>query len=205
MAFAIKGEVKGVAPLLLAMSNVKRSVTNRIARASILKGARIIRAAARKFLRPGHGYESGLLRKSIDVVIRTYKTGVTLAIIGPRTGMKQRVVVGGGRGALLSAKGSSRVMRRRGHHVRTEDPTRIAHLVEYGTQPHAVGKGSQRVRRVLFIFSRAGVQRGWVHPGTDPRPFMRPALASTKAQVAAAVQAGMMADLARLAAKGSAA
>lgn len=53
---------------------------------------------------------------------------------------------------------------------------RVAHLVEFGTQPHSMAKGAS-VRKGLLQdvppFS----------PGTPPRPFMRPAYENTKHEV----------------------
>ena len=53
-----------------------------------------------------------------------------------------------------------------------------AHFVEYGTRPHAVGKGS-----ILEVFARSKAkkkQTGGTHPGTAPQPFMRPAFETKK-------------------------
>ena len=58
------------------------------------------------------------------------------------------------------------------------NPAKYAHLVEFGTKPHPIGKGIKaKARRALSrILSSAGIsaQRG-MHPGTPPRPFLRPA------------------------------
>ena len=48
-----------------------------------------------------------------------------------------------------------------------------AHLVEFGVNPHRVGKGSNS--RTLF-----GKQRGRLHPGAEAQPFMRPAFDNKK-------------------------
>jgi HK97 gp10 family phage protein len=57
-----------------------------------------------------------------------------------------------------------------------------AHMVEFGTRPHKIGK----VGRMLWINGR------WVyapvnHPGSRPRPFMRPAADSTAQTATVAV------------------
>lgn len=48
-----------------------------------------------------------------------------------------------------------------------------AHMVEYGTQPHHMGKGA-----ITTVFKRSKKTAnpvGAMHPGARPRPFMRPA------------------------------
>jgi HK97 gp10 family phage protein len=55
-----------------------------------------------------------------------------------------------------------------------------AHLVEFGTAPHRVGKGSDS--RKLF-----GKKRGRLHPGAKPQPFMRPAFDNKAAEAVAKV------------------
>lgn len=53
---------------------------------------------------------------------------------------------------------------------------RIAHLVEFGTQPHSMAKGAS-VRRGLLQ------DRPPWSPGTPPKPFVRPAFEATKDRV----------------------
>lgn len=53
-----------------------------------------------------------------------------------------------------------------------------AHFVEHGTRPHAVGKGS--IARQWKRSTREVVQKGGMHPGARPRPFMRPAFEAKK-------------------------
>lgn len=55
-----------------------------------------------------------------------------------------------------------------------------AHFVEYGTEPHAVGKGS--ISRVFKRSKRSIIQLGRTHPGARPRPFMRPAFDAKSAE-----------------------
>lgn len=77
--------------------------------------------------------------------------------------------------------------RRRGHTVTsnikaTGPHAHVAHLVEFGTRPHNISAKANGWLSFLNIF-RLSVQ----HPGTKPRPFMRPALdgQATAAVVAA--------------------
>lgn len=52
----------------------------------------------------------------------------------------------------------------------------MAHLIELGTQPHSVKKGAS-VRKGIFVGHKP------FHPGTRPRPFVRPAFDATKDDV----------------------
>lgn len=51
------------------------------------------------------------------------------------------------------------------------NPRRYGHLVERGTRPHAVGRGSN---------SKLGIQKGLRHPGTPAQRFMERAFDSRK-------------------------
>lgn len=80
-------------------------------------------------------------------------------------------------------------------------PAFYAHLVEGGTKPHAVGKGSKLGRK-----GKADVgQTGKKHPGAKAQPFLKPAFESTKAEAAGAALAvmgeGISREIARVAAK----
>ncbi len=58
-----------------------------------------------------------------------------------------------------------------------EDPANIAHLVEFGTQSHALAKGDVVKERI---------QKGDIHPGARPYPYMRPAWDEQKGAAEAA-------------------
>ena len=53
---------------------------------------------------------------------------------------------------------------------------RIAHLIEFGTQPHSLRKGAS-VRKRIFIGEAP------MHSGDRPEPFFRPAFEMTKGEV----------------------
>ncbi|MCC6426280.1 MAG: HK97 gp10 family phage protein [Phycisphaerales bacterium] len=67
---------------------------------------------------------------------------------------------------------------RGGLEVGKVDPRHYAHLVEFGTRPHAVGKDSELATRVNSSRKGSGVQLGKQHPGARAKPFMRPAFDS---------------------------
>ncbi|HLO41013.1 MAG TPA: HK97-gp10 family putative phage morphogenesis protein [Phycisphaerales bacterium] len=82
-----------------------------------------------------------------------------------------------------SSRGSGWVLK--GDYIEGDDafirPRTYAHLVEFGTRPHATGKGSQLKDRLNSKRKGSGVQFGHHHPGARARPFMRPAFDSQAA------------------------
>lgn len=68
---------------------------------------------------------------------------------------------------------------------------RYAHLVEYGTAPHAIGKGSRTKKRGRREVS----QVGGLHPGAKARPFMRPTLDTKHDEAIAAIAAEAKSEL----------
>ena len=113
--------------------------------------------------------ETGLLKKSIGTKQKKYpKNGVVVAIVGPRTGFAQDVVVDTPYGKMKSRR----------------DPAKYAHLVEYGTRAHSTAAlSNNKIRpnksgevseenRLGFAIAMQG---GDNHPGATPKPFMRPA------------------------------
>lgn len=94
---------------------------------------------------------SGLLKKAINKKIKTFKNGNVIAIIGA-----SRSVAG-------SYLGRKRV------------PAHYIHLVEKGTRPHALGKGSQLARVGKRASREVGQHVGRKHPGAKAHPFLEPA------------------------------
>lgn len=161
----ISGEVQGAAEVVRRLEGVGRAV-----RKKLLKAA--VNAASRPALRAMKGLapvgETGLLRASLGRKVKVYRgSGVAVAIVGPRTGWagkgekRRRTALG----LKLEAAGAQ--------------PTRYGHLVEKGTRPHALGKGSH-----VFRADRAKKgesQHGAMHPGARPHPFVAPALQQSQA------------------------
>lgn len=73
------------------------------------------------------------------------------------------------------------------------------HLVEKGTQPHQVGKGSKIGRK-----GKETVGKGGKHPGTKPRPFLGPAFEATKSEASDAALKAMAEEIQKQIAKASA-
>lgn len=135
-------------------------------------------AAARPILRQAKALvpkRYGALRQSLGVLKRRY-SGAVAVVIGPRRGLKSKLRSG------LANKG-----------IRVE-PANYAHLVEYGTRPHRTTKGSNidQYRTTVDRFGKAttrlakkaqGQDSGNVHPGSRPKPFLRPAVDANKQNV----------------------
>jgi hypothetical protein len=98
---------------------------------------------------------SGFLGKSIKSRVVSYPNGTTYGIVGPA-----RDVVGD-------------------YHGKRVVPANYSHLVEFGTKPHAIGKGSYLKREGR---SRPQTQVGRVHPGAKPHPYRAVALAAAAGQ-----------------------
>lgn len=120
---------------------------------------KVIRNASKKAMQPmvvaaktKAPIETGLLKKSIGMKQKQYtRARVVATIVGPRKGFKKLVKV-------LDQFGNLKEQYR--------DPVNYAHLVEFGTAAHALGSGSD---------SRKQVASGAQHPGSDAKPFLRPA------------------------------
>lgn len=160
----------------------------------ILKGShitRVVRTASKKAIKPvvvdmksNIPKETGLLRKSIGDKQKTYKGGTVITIAGARKGFKRLVKV-----KARYGKEKTRMQWR--------NPAVYAHLVEGGTRPHTLGEGTSLGRasrefkaltdrgrswkRTRWTKAIAKHQRGAMHPGTKPQPFMKPAYESNKA------------------------
>jgi HK97 gp10 family phage protein len=177
MPFAIQGTVEGMGATLQRLKAL-RGRGRTIQRNALRKAGRLVRQSAREHLdaqMDQSDESSGLLRRSLWVIVKTYGNSV-MAIIGPKTGMKQEVAG-------------------RNKKKRLEDPAKIAHLVEFGTQPHALGKGASL---------RKKIQHGDMHPGAQAKPFMRPAWDETQAQVRGLIEREVAAGLEKEAARAAA-
>ena len=179
-------ELDGVQVTLSNMSHMKTAVKRRVIRSAITKAVRVLAKEAKK-LAPK---DSGLLKKSIGQVVRTYKNGRIVGVVGPRRGFKQMV----SRTKRFPAKVGESVFQA-GDFVVAElaDPANYAHLVEFGTEPHSIGKGDDRVKKS----GGAGSQIGSTHPGNRAQPFMRPAFESKKREAEATYVEGFRDAFAR--------
>lgn len=154
MTWTIKGKIDGLSDVMKSLEGLKASVGRRILRKAITDATRpILKDAKSKCPR-----ETGLLRKSLGRKTKVYrKSGVVVGIVGPRTGFKQMVTIKD---------------RRTGKTVEVlRNPTKYAHLVEYGTLKAAA------------------------------KPFLRPAWTGNKSRAAELIATRVREEIAKEAAK----
>lgn len=162
----LKMHVEGAEGLIPLLKDFEQNVRERIARKALDAAAKPIVAAAKAKV----PRRFGALKASLGVVHRKYSP-VVVAIIGAKRGF-----MASSRGKKLASKG------------KYAEPAFYAHLVEFGTKPHALGEGSIRVRRSTrtvngrrqVIELGPGPQHGRMHPGARPKPFLRPAWDANK-------------------------
>ena len=120
-------QIKGLEETLkLLRTSVPNEVSKKVVPHASRQAFRIVVASAKSKV----PVRTGWLKKSLVTKSKRHRNGTFSIILGPRV-----------------------------HYYITEtgeDPAKVAHLVELGTAPHAIGEGE--------------------HPGTQPKPFMRPAV-----------------------------
>lgn len=179
--------VLGLQDVRRKMMSLPRRIGINVVRRGLLAGAGVIRDEAR--LRAPQ--PPGRARPTKDG--RTY----------PRTGLLVSSITSETRGMFRNSSGQPvahfatvRIRRPRGSKDAGKGKGRArlyAPSVEKGAAPHAIGKGSIRVR---FERSRRQVnQTGGMHPGIDPQPFMGPAFHARKYLAVEVMKARIRRDL----------
>ena len=164
--------IKGGKALERALKDIDSKVRNRVIGSALKKAAKPIVKAA-KAKAPK---DSGLLAKSIGTKFKVNKRrGVGYVVIGP-TDSKQTKAR-----SKLSGNKAKR------------NPAHYGHLVEMGTKPHA-NKYTRVGDQIIPVGS-------W-HPGTGPRPFLRPAFDANKGALVGAVRAELKSAIRKAKAKG---
>jgi HK97 gp10 family phage protein len=138
VAFRIEHRITGVQELLAGLRHLQDTVRRRITKAALLRGAAIIRKAARAKAPKRFGF----LKRAIGTKSKAYRSGVVVVFVGVRS----RLAV---------------------HKGRRVNPGKYAHLVEFGTRAHAVGKRK--------------------HPGAAAKPSLGPAYRENRSQVRQAI------------------
>ena len=111
-AGTIKVQLQGLQQLINHLNTLKRALRSKILRKAVGKAVQPIMKDAKARVPVRHG----LLKKAMGFRVRTLrKNGVVVGIVGPRTGFRTQVGVD-----------------RNGKPI-YGNPTRYAHLVEYGT------------------------------------------------------------------------
>lgn len=188
MPSAIDVKVLGAKEVLKSLEGVKDALRKRITRKALYQGAVIIRDEARR-LAP---VRTGALKGAI--VARTDKDPDVPGEYAGYVSIANKPMVLTDAGKLVSSKSAAK----RGTKGQKLNPRRYAHLVEYGTQPHAVGKSD--------VLERPGkkaktVQKGTLHPGARAKPFLRPAVEAKREEAFRAIHDSLVREVVTEAAK----
>jgi HK97 gp10 family phage protein len=159
-------KVEGLAATTYTMGTLTDRFARKVMRKSLSRATKGLVGAVRRKI----PVRSGLMKKSIGRKIKTYvENGVVLAIVGARRGF----------GGVVNVDGRQVY----------EDPAKIMHLVEFGTQPHSVAKDSQASQgNVAHAAS--------LHPGSIAQPSLRPAYEEEKGRMEADYARGCQEGLA---------
>lgn len=122
--FGITGTIIGLKETLETLRLLPGKLQRRILRPALTKATKPILMAAKR-LAPT---DTGMLSKSIARKVVTYKSGTLVVVIGPDT--KHRVEA--------TRRGRKTPM--------IVNPAKYAHLVEFGTRPHSLGKDDTLAR-----------------------------------------------------------
>lgn len=148
----IGGSVQGLDNLLKKLADLERKAAKKLVRQAVTEGSGIVL----KTVKPRVPQETGSLRKSFGRKTSTpRKTGVAVAVVGPRRKFKKDKKTGT---RVLTAAGK--------RYAAARWPTKYFHLVEFGT----------KARKWK---TRGGRSTGQV----TPRPSLQPAVTSSATAV----------------------
>ncbi len=166
--------VLGLEDVRSKLLSLPTKLSTNIIRRGLLAGAGVIRDEARRNAPqpPGRSTKGnerrGLLAKSIVAATKRQR--------GSNQGRTVYAAVVSVRKPGKSGDVSDSELREGGRRTgRGPNPRSYAHLVEFGTRPHAVGKGSdleQVIKGPGFRVRGAGKQRGAKHPGIPAQEFL---------------------------------
>ena len=177
----LRAKPRGFDAAAAAVTTLATKTVRKGLRKGVTAASKVLLAAARA----GVPEDTKSLKKALGRVVRGYQGGANVAAL-----------VGARRDAPGKPAKFRRVVVRAGSKRQTvANPANYVLLVEKGTKPHALGKGSRRVAR------RPGgktIQTGRVHPGAAANPFLKRAMDASRAEcgrltsaaVAAAVTGG---------------
>jgi len=131
----IEFNLKGMDDLTLALKGVPKKISKEVASDSMTIAVRPLVMAIASYA----PVDSGDLKRSIGWVIRQYKTGVTLAVIGPVRG----------KGTFRTKKGN------------LNEPANYAHLVEFGHNTPRSTKGRKNTIGPLAVPAHPFMRPAW--------------------------------------------
>lgn len=157
------------------------------------KGANVILKSAREKVPVRYGFLKKSLRVASDRSPK--KSEVKFWVSIAKNAYADR-----GDGKFRKVKTSVQKQRRRRYVKGEIYPRNYAHLLEFGTLPHRVGRGSGQSLGLPGLKKATGP----MHPGARPRPFMRPAYDTQKENAVRAFAAACEAELPKAVAKAKA-
>lgn len=161
-------ELMGADALANALQAMSVKMERKVLRQAVARAAKPIVAAASARA----PVNSGLLAKSEIDKEKSYRQ-MAVAVIGAANRRAMAV-----RRRILKRwrkKHAGVQMINAPSRIANANPAQYAHLVEFGTKPHPVGKGlKSKAQRVLSRIM-GGRRLTGMHPGTAPQPFLRPA------------------------------
>lgn len=179
----IKYEMTGIPELYKALRDIDAKVARKVLKKAIGEAIKPVVKTAMELV----PVETETLKKSLGKKIASYKSGlIVTGIAGPRYDKTPK------KGKPAKPKKFAKTFTRGGKQV-TRIPTFYAHLVEKGTRPHALGKGS-RIARLTKRKVNVN-QHGNMHPGSPAEPFMAPALEKNKGTVSLTIMKFMKAAI----------
>ena len=182
------GKVLGLADIQAKLKELSRGTAQNVIRRGLNAGGAVIRDEARRLV----PVRTGALKKSI--ISRTNRKGQTRDRVAVEVVIDNKVFTEVERKSKKKGRVTKKLKgerRKAGVGIAGKIyPRNYAHLVEYGTKPHALGKGSK-----LNPTKGEAEQSGRMHPGAKPKPFMRPAYLQKQDEALDAIKTKTRAEL----------
>lgn len=150
----------GVDDLIARLRGLDDKLHNKVSRAALRYAAGPMITAAK--INAKSSERTGQLRKSIGLKVGfSRRKKIWYVQIGPRYGFEVEREV---------------YSEELGRNVKVRiNPVNYAHLVEYGTKPHWLGKGQNTRKRTRSALLRALGGGGGMHKGAEAKAYLRPA------------------------------
>lgn len=177
--------VLGLKDVMDKLNKLPDQIANRAVKRALYSGGGVIRDEARGRV----PIRTGALRKSI--VVEGSKAPARHQLAVKVTIARKAFRMMGENLKLQKRKPGERAYRKGDIY-----PRNYAHLVEWGTKPHALGKGSRRRYAIV------GMQTGPWHPGSAPKPYLRPAFETKRAEAVQVIADRLRRDIDGLGKKG---
>jgi HK97 gp10 family phage protein len=148
----LKARLTGLNDIVRALDDIEKKAARKGIRKGINDGTKLLVQSARAYV----PVDTKALKKAIGRRVKGYRSGkFVIGVVGARMDSPRK-----------PKKFAKEVVRRGERKTQYVVPAYYAHLVEFGTQPHHIGKGSS---------IRQSRRSGRMHPGARPKPFLRPA------------------------------